>query len=95
MGSEAFCPILLIFGYISQDFPFLKCGARCEDSSSCVQCQCCVWAGTGLYCSQESQMLTLLSQSWSPREAHKERAVSSELSRCALLSWHFRVLSIL
>lgn len=55
----------------------------------------CVWAGTGLYWSQESQMLTLLSQSQSPREACQERAVSSELSRYTLLSWHFRVLSII
>lgn len=54
----------------------------------------CVGRGWPLL-ESESQMLTLLSQGHSPGEACQERAVSSELSRCALLSWHFRVLSII
>lgn len=97
LGSEAFCPILLTFGYILQDFPSLKFRAHVWGAQQlCALPVLCVWAGAGLYWSQESpKILTLLSQSQFPRQACWERAVSSELSRCILLSWHFRVLSII
>lgn len=51
-----------------------------------------VWVGRGWPLLESGKPV---SQSQSPGEASQERAVSTELSRCTLLSWHFRVLSII